>query len=181
MWEGVIQSPTGVLLGVKVGFLFVVGFFLICGAIAAVVIRFLGCMDARKARALEMSHLPRTVFLCGGKSLPDTPHVVLDVDSPAAFCESCGAPMEVRLARLSGYDSETGLPRYKLVRACPRAVLYEVSGVVWQADIRRHTVQGPTDTRMVLGVTVILLCVLVVFLVMPDTPPQVSSFSLRWG
>jgi len=93
----------------------------------------------------------------------DAPHVVKDVDSPASYCRSCGSPMQIRMARFSGYDDQSGIPCYALVRACPKASFNEAFGLVCRTDIGRHTVQGPTDTKKVLITVPIVLLALLVF------------------
>jgi len=105
---------------------------------------------------------PQDIFLTV-ESLLDKPHVLVDVDSPSTYCKVCGTPMQLRMARYSGYDPEAGVPRYRLVRACPKASFYTLFGLVWQTDLRRHTVQGPTQTKLVLAAA--LLAVAAIFIV----------------
>jgi len=109
----------------------------------------------------------------------DAPHVIVDVDSPASYCKACGSPMQIRMARFAGYDPHVGLPQYRLVRACPKASFYELCGLVWQTDLRRHTVQGPTDTRVVLGALLAVLVAVVALFVVPELLPKEPAKTLN--
>jgi len=120
--------------------------------------------------ASQDTHMAETIL--------DRPHVLVDIDSPSTYCSACGEPMQLRMARYSGFDPETGVPKYRLVRSCPRATFYTLFGLVWQTDLKRHSVQGPTDTRLVLMSVFLALATLLIAIAVSNGSTSTSMMDL---
>lgn len=61
------------------------------------------------------------------------------------YCEKCGSPLIIRKFIQSGFDKDTGYPKYNVIIACPNAIIYETdvlpkTKITWKGRFGGHTV-----------------------------------------